>query len=115
MDFIEGLFDFGDRNRRKRGGFFQNDSQHGQYNDDYDDDQDHHNQYSNNSIPQDSTKSAATLVGVICNKCSTQTVLGAKFCHGCGATIEVNHKCSSCGSLLPVNAQFCAQCGCKNG
>jgi ribosomal protein L40E len=113
MDFIEGLFDLGDRNNQKKGGFFKNDQHHGHSNDGCDDEHDHHNQYQNNSNFQNPINLETSLMGVVCRKCSTQTIIGAKFCHGCGAAIETVANCSSCGSLLPANAQFCAQCGFK--
>jgi ribosomal protein L40E len=113
MDFLEDLFDRGNRNRRKSGGFFQNEGHH---NDDHDDDDHgHHQQYPANSYPQVPTNPAAFLPGVVCRKCSTPTVQGAKFCHGCGAAIDMTLTCASCGSKLPANALFCPQCGYKNG
>jgi ribosomal protein L40E len=115
MDFLEDLLDFGDRKRRKEGGFSQNGNHHDKHGDDHNHDSDHHQQYSNNSYPQVPTNPAAFLPGVICRKCSTQTVQGAKFCHGCGAAIEMIQNCASCGTKLPANALFCSQCGFKNG
>ncbi|MEI7845088.1 MAG: zinc ribbon domain-containing protein [Chloroflexota bacterium] len=123
MDFLEDLFDFGDRKRRNKGGFFQNGDHH---DDDHHDDHDYHpnqgNIYPqvsmNSPIPGNqpfSTVPAASLPGVVCRNCSTQTVQGAKFCHGCGTAIEVIQTCASCGSKLPARALFCAQCGYKNG
>ena len=124
MDFLEDLFDFGDRKRRNRAGIFQNGDHH---------DDDHHNlhnqnqQYPGNAFPQGSINSpfpanqqfpeipGASLPGAICRKCNTQTIQAAKFCHGCGSAIESILNCASCGSKLPVNALFCAQCGYKNG
>jgi ribosomal protein L40E len=124
MDFLEDLFDFGDRKRRKNGGLFQNIGGH--HDDDNHDDHDHHQQYPTNSYPQASANSqfpvnqqfpanpAASLPGVICRKCSTPTMQGAKFCHGCGTAIGTLLKCASCGSQLPANAPFCPQCGYNN-
>jgi ribosomal protein L40E len=116
MDFLEDLFDRGDRKRRQSGGFFQNENHH---DDDHDNDHDqrHQNPYPNNAYPQApvNVNPAAFQPGVVCRKCSTQTVQGAKFCHGCGAAIETILVCASCGSKLPANALFCSQCGYKNG
>jgi hypothetical protein len=112
MDFLEDLFDFGDRKRRKRGGSFQNDDHH---DDDQDEDRDHRNPYPTNSFSQAPTNPAAFLPGIMCTKCSTQTVQGAKFCHECGVAIEMKQNCASCGSILQANALFCPQCGFKNG
>lgn len=118
MNFLEGLFDLGDRKRRKSGRLFQNGDHH---DDDHDDEHDNHNhnhhqqqQYSANpnQIP---IHSAAVLSGIVCHKCSTQTLQGAKFCHGCGTAIETISNCASCGSKLPANAPFCPQCGYRNG
>jgi RNA polymerase subunit RPABC4/transcription elongation factor Spt4 len=114
MDFLEDLFDRGDRNRRNSGGFFQNQGHHDDDHDDHHDD-DHHHQNPVNSSPQFPGSPVAFLPGGACRKCSTLTVQGAKFCHGCGAAIQVNQNCASCGSTLPPNAVFCAQCGSKNG
>lgn len=113
MDFLEDLFDFGDRKRRKQGGFFQNDDHH-DHHDDHDDEHGHRNPYPANLYSQAPTNPAAFLPGIMCRKCSTQTVQGAKFCHECGAAIEMNQNCASCGSKLPANALFCSQCGYKN-
>ena len=127
MDFLEDLFGFGDRKRRNRGGIFQSGDHHDEdhHNDDHHND--HDQQYPGNSYPRVSMNSplpgiqpfspasGAALPGAICQKCSTQTVQGAKFCHGCGSAIDLIMNCASCGSLLPAKALFCAQCGYKNG
>lgn len=117
MDFLEGLFDLGDRKRQKRGGFFQNENHHDDdHDDDYDDHENHHqHQHPTNSYPETPANPAAVLSGGVCRNCSTQTIQGAKFCHGCGTAIEVILNCASCGSKLPANALFCSQCGYKNG
>jgi ribosomal protein L40E len=120
MDFLEDLLDFGDRKHRKNGGLFQNNGDH--HGDDHDD-HDHHQPYPTHQVPansqfpvnqQFSANPAATILGVICRKCSTQTIQGAKFCHGCGTAIRTLLKCDSCGSQLPANAPFCPQCGYNN-
>jgi len=123
MDFLEDLFDFGDRKRRKNGGFFQNGDHH---DDDHHDDHDQHQQYPGTPYPQlpansqfpvtqqFPTNPAASLSGVICRKCSTPTFQSAKFCHGCGTAIGALPNCASCGSLLPAKAAFCPQCGYNN-
>jgi hypothetical protein len=118
MDFLEELFDLDKRKHKKRGGAF--------HNDDHDDDHDHrhdrHHQYPSNAYPQvlanhmeASSNPAAFPSSIVCRRCSTQTVQGAKFCHGCGTAIEVILNCSSCGSKLLVDAPFCSQCGYRNG
>ena len=110
MDFLEDLLDFGDRKRRNRGGYSQNEDYRGHYDNDHDDD-DHHHQPPN-SYQQGPT---AFQQGVVCPKCSVQIVQGAKFCHVCGGVIEINPNCPSCSSKLPPNALFCPQCGYKKG
>ena len=116
MDFLEGLFDLGDRKRQKRGGFFQNDDHYEDHHEDeHGDHHDHRQQYFDNPSPQGPVDPAVALSGLVCRKCSTQTLQGAKFCHGCGTVIELNLNCASCGSKLPANAPFCPQCGYKNG
>ena len=114
MDFLEELFDLDKRKHKKRGGAF--------HNDDHDDDHDRHHQYPSNAYPQvlanhmeASSNPAAFPSSIVCRRCSTQTVQGAKFCHGCGTAIEVILNCASCGSKLPVDAPFCSQCGYRNG
>lgn len=117
MDFLEELFSLGDRKRRKSGGLFQHDKHHDDDDDD-DDDHDGHNrqrQYPASAYPQPVVDPAVVLSSVICRKCPTQIIQGAKFCHGCGAAVETILNCASCGSKLPVNAPFCPQCGYKNG
>ena len=116
MDFLEGLFELGDRKRQKRGGFFQNDDHHDDdHDDEHDDHQNHQQQYPVNPSPQVLANPAVAPTGILCRKCSTQTIQGAKFCHGCGIAIEMSLKCASCGSRLPDNAPFCPQCGYGNG
>jgi hypothetical protein len=113
MDFLEDIFDFGDRKHRNRDGVFHN-GEHHDHDDDHDEHNDHRFQNSNNTYPQVSTNPGPILSGVICRKCSTPTFQGAKFCHGCGAAIETTTICASCGSKLPDNILFCPQCGYKN-
>jgi ribosomal protein L40E len=119
MDFLEDLLDFGDRKRRQKGGLFQNDDHHDDDNhhDHHDagDDHDHHQQYTNNPFTQVPTNPAAIPSGIVCRKCSSPTLQGAKFCHKCGAAIDLIQKCASCGSKVPANAPFCPQCGYNNG
>ncbi len=116
MDFLEDLFDFGDRKRRNRGGPFQNGNQPDHHDDDdHDHDEDHHRPYPANAYPKGSPYPAAFLPGVLCPKCGRQTVQGARFCHECGAAMNMNQNCASCGSKLPGNAPYCPQCGYKNG
>jgi ribosomal protein L40E len=121
MDFLEDLFDFGDRKRRKNGGLFAQNGDH--HNDEHHDDHDHHQQYPAHQAPVNSqfagnqqfpANPAASLSGVICRKCSTPMLHGAKFCHGCGSVIGTLLNCASCGSQLPANAPFCPQCGYNN-
>jgi ribosomal protein L40E len=113
MDFLEALFDLGDRKRQKRGGVFQSDDHHDD--DEYGDHHNHNQQYPVSPSTQVLTNPAVVLSGVVCRKCSTRTLQDAKFCHGCGTAIEVILSCASCGSKLPDNAPFCPQCGHKNG
>jgi ribosomal protein L40E len=112
MDLLEGLFDFGDRKRRNGGGFLQNDEQDDHHHEDHDHPR---NQYPPKTNPQGPTIAAMYQPGAVCRNCSTQTVMGAKFCHGCGAAIELIQNCASCGSKLPTYALFCPQCGYKSG
>jgi ribosomal protein L40E len=114
MDFLKSLLDSDNRKHQNRGGFMQNEDHH---DDDHDHEDDHHHrqQYPNSAYPQVPTNPAAFLPGVVCRNCSTQTVQGANFCHGCGAAIEMILNCASCGSKLPASALFCPQCGYKSG
>jgi DNA-directed RNA polymerase subunit RPC12/RpoP len=111
MDFLEDLFDRGDRNRRRGGGSYQNgDHSHDDHNQGYE----HQNRYPPNN-PQGAPNGAAFLPGVACPKCGIQTVQGAKFCHGCGAGMAMITNCGGCGAKLPESGIFCPQCGYKNG
>ena len=114
MEFLEDLFELGKRKRRKSGGVFQSEDHH-DHNDNHDDDHDKHRQYPSNAYPQILANPAAVPAGVVCRQCSTQTLQGAKFCHGCGTAIGIVLKCESCGSKVPANALFCPQCGYGNG
>jgi ribosomal protein L40E len=117
MDFLEDLFDIGDNKRQKKGGFFQNQDHHDDdHGDEHNDDHNHHQQQQYPAGPtQIPVNPAVVLSGVVCRKCSTQTLQGAKFCHGCGTAIETILNCASCCSKLPPNAPFCPQCGYRNG
>ncbi|WP_315971328.1 double zinc ribbon domain-containing protein [Paenibacillus sp. N3.4] len=55
---------------------------------------------------------------VNCNKCGATNVQGAKFCMGCGASLQVTVPpapetvaCSGCSQPIPVSAKFCPHCG----
>jgi ribosomal protein L40E len=116
MDFLESLFDLGDRQRRKSGGFFQNGDHHDDdHDDEHNDAHNHHQQQYSTNLTQVPTMPVAALSGFVCRKCSTQTLQGANFCHGCGTSLEMILNCGSCGSRIPVNAPYCPQCGYKNG
>ena len=111
MDFLEELFELGRRKRLKNDGAFHEEDHH-----DHDDDHhDRRHQYPTNAYPQSSAGPAVIPSGIVCRRCSTQTVQGAKFCHGCGTAIEMILNCASCGSKLPDNAPYCPQCGYGNG
>jgi ribosomal protein L40E len=112
MDFLENLFDPDNRRNRKSGGLFQQGNHHDDH-DDHDDYHDHHQNPANSPFPVPGN-SATYQPGAICRQCSTVTVQGAKFCHGCGAAIDLIPVCASCGSKLPAAALFCPQCGYKN-
>jgi hypothetical protein len=113
MNFLKDLLDSGDHRYQKRDGFMQNGDHH---DDGHDNDHEHHShQYAPNAYPQVLTNTSDFQPGVVCCNCSTQTVQGAKFCHGCGAAIELILNCAGCGSKLPAYALFCPQCGYKSG
>jgi ribosomal protein L40E len=111
MDFLENFLNSGDRRHQRGGGFLQNDDHH---DDDHDDHHGHNYQQPYNINPQGLQNQTVFPPGILCRKCSTQTVQGAKFCHTCGTAIELILNCASCGSLLPAMASFCPQCGYKN-
>lgn len=120
MDFLEELFKLGKRKYQKNSGVFH-DKDH--KDEDHDDDDDHYKrrQYPTSPFtqvpayhPQAHPSSVILLSSIICRRCSTQTVHGAKFCQGCGTAIELILKCASCGSKLPVNEPLCSQCGYRN-
>ncbi len=117
MDFIEDLFDIADRKRRQKNGQFQKDTYHEDDHDDDHDDHDHgHTQRAQtNQNPTVPGSQAAFLAGIVCRRCSTQTVKGARYCHGCGSALQTAQNCAACGSKLPEDAPFCPQCGYRNG
>lgn len=119
MDFLEELFELGKRKYQKSGGVFHdkdlNDDDHD------DDDDDKRRQYPTRSYPQGpayrpqvTANPVVFLSSIVCRRCSTQTVQGAKFCHGCGTTIQQILTCDSCGSKLSLNESLCTQCGYGN-
>ena len=121
MDFLEELLELGKRKYRKSGGVFHDKDHKDDDHDDDDDDDDKRRQYPAKSYtqvpaypPQVTSTPVAFLSNIVCRRCSTQTVQGAKFCHGCGTAIELILKCASCGSKLPVNEPICSQCGYGN-
>ncbi len=118
MEFLEDLFDFGDRKRKKHDEPFRQGNRD-DHHDDHDDDEhchdDHHHNHPINAPQLCSANLAVPQIGLFCARCSTQLFPGAKFCHQCGTAIEAKPICASCGSNLPANAPFCPQCGYKNG
>jgi len=47
-----------------------------------------------------------------CPKCHVHLVDNAKFCHSCGASVEIPlASCSHCGKKNPADAPFCYGCG----
>ncbi len=107
MDFLDDLLDFGHRRQRRRGGY-SSDEDPVPYDDD---DHDHRHSSPPNRYSESSTHPPAFQPGILCRQCSTQTVRGARFCHMCGAALEISAKCAGCGSVLAPEALFCPQCG----
>jgi hypothetical protein len=102
MDFLEELFDLGRHKHRRSDGAFHEEDHH---------DHDRRHPYPTNAYPQVPANHAlvasnpATFPsGVVCRRCSSQTIQGATFCHGCGTAIEMILNCASCGSKLTANA-----------
>lgn len=54
-------------------------------------------------------------LGIVCSKCGSAVVAGAKFCIVCGSTAAVPENpdtiCPSCGAKQEQGAKFCEQCG----
>jgi class 3 adenylate cyclase/tetratricopeptide (TPR) repeat protein len=46
---------------------------------------------------------------VICPTCSTENILGAKFCNECGTPLAA--ACPNCGAVNKPGAKFCNECG----
>ncbi len=44
-----------------------------------------------------------------CSNCGTENPESAKFCNGCGASLQ--RVCSSCGTGNGSGARFCSECG----
>jgi hypothetical protein len=108
MDFLEDLFDLGDRKRRKhRDGDY--DKHHERSHDDeyFEDDHHEHNDREHGYYENQQGR------GTFCPCCSTQAQQGAKFCQNCGTTITVLSNCSGCGAKIATNASFCSECGKK--
>ena len=121
MEFLKKLFNFDDQNLRKGSWTFGQSDHHDEHEDDHDDDHDEHHDDDhdkhnlNNHSRDPMSNPVMPSTGLICARCSTQLVQGAKFCHQCGMTMEQKVNCASCGSPLPANTLFCPQCGDKNG
>jgi membrane protease subunit (stomatin/prohibitin family) len=53
---------------------------------------------------------------IACPKCNAANTRGTKFCHECGAKLEVEAQtvpCVKCGASLQAGAKFCNECGAK--
>ena len=46
-----------------------------------------------------------------CNKCGTQLVEHAPYCHGCGTVIAPVDECPKCHAKLVEGSEFCHKCG----
>jgi len=44
-----------------------------------------------------------------CPKCEFDNPVGAKFCNGCGDSLQV--ACAQCGNLNQPGSRFCSECG----
>jgi membrane protease subunit (stomatin/prohibitin family) len=66
--------------------------------------------------PQQAQGGGAATSTVSCPKCGSANNPGAKFCHDCGAQMQVQQQtvpCVKCGAQLPEGAKFCNECGAK--
>ena len=53
---------------------------------------------------------------IACPKCNAANTRGTKFCHECGAKLEIEAQtvpCVKCAAPLPAGAKFCNECGAK--
>jgi membrane protease subunit (stomatin/prohibitin family) len=49
---------------------------------------------------------------ILCPNCNEENPTNAKFCIGCGETLEKPKKsCPSCNAVITGNAKFCPECG----
>jgi hypothetical protein len=118
MAFLEDMLDFGYRKRKKRGEIFGGcDSQddRDEHHDDDNHDDDHHGHYRDNHSQAYLSNPVMPSTGLLCTRCSTQLVPGAKFCHQCGMIIVQKTNCAYCESTLPAKALFYPQCGANYG
>lgn len=44
-----------------------------------------------------------------CHKCRAVIGEGARFCSGCGASVDIS--CLKCGAMIEVDCKFCSECG----
>jgi membrane protease subunit (stomatin/prohibitin family) len=66
--------------------------------------------------PQQAQGGGAATSTVKCPGCGSANNPGAKFCHDCGAQMQVQQQtvpCVKCGAQLPEGAKFCNECGAK--
>ena len=62
------------------------------------------------------SKGEGAAARIACPKCGGANVPGAKFCHECGAKMDVASQtvpCVKCGAALEAGAKFCNECGNK--
>ena len=52
--------------------------------------------------------------GLVCPKCQGAVPAGARFCPGCGNSMEIKPSfCTQCGNRCPDGSRFCPVCGAK--
>src|SRR4051794_37268321 len=56
-------------------------------------------------------ESSSGTSGVRCDSCGHVNREGAKFCAGCGTSLEKVLACPSCGAEHPAGERFCDECG----
>jgi len=51
--------------------------------------------------------------GATCKACGAVVGPGARFCHGCGASLAAAATCPKCGAPLIPGGSFCEKCGAR--
>jgi RNA polymerase subunit RPABC4/transcription elongation factor Spt4 len=109
MDFLEDLFDLGDRKRGSRG---HHEDEHHEHDGDFQRDRDDRLWIGGARQGPDNRSSGDPAI-LRCPACKSTVSAQAKFCERCGDPLPAPapDACPDCGAALKAGARFCPECG----